>query len=320
MGKILMFLPLAVMAFEPALVSQHAIDTQPTKIMSSRGDYYVVAEYGPGNTEYVTIDRFTLRTKTDELVYEKTGTKHTILDIANNGAVVGIDFDGPISGKALLHFYDVEGNEVGTALIGFLLERAFSGDGSVYCVHDGIGGVRVFSCNGTQLYDLGAGNTVAVSSDGTRIAVSRDDGIHVFEYGEMIKILTIGSPFVRQMKFSPDGTLFVFMTSKTFTVYDLAQDAQLFRYEEKRRGHQFISFDITSDNAGFICSLDEDGGRGMPDRHTKGYLYYIDTNGTIAWQDEMRYEKWNIHVPMVQIENDHTFTVSTVDQVYYYEY
>ncbi|UCC11446.1 MAG: hypothetical protein JSW02_08835 [candidate division WOR-3 bacterium] len=320
MGKILMIIPLAVMAVEPVLVGQSMTTAEPTEIMSPGGEYSLSFEYGRGNTEYVTIERFTVRTKTDALVYEKTQTKHTLLDISDNGIVVGIDYDGPVSGKARLHFYDAKGQEVGTALIGFLLERMFSHGGSVYCVNDGTEGVRVFRSDGIELYRLSTCNKIAVSPDGSCIAVARDDGIHVYENGERTNTFILTSPFVRQMKFSQDNNLFGFITSKTFTMYDLSEHTHLFEYEAQPGDRYFISFDILHDNSGFVCGLDVDGGRGIPDRHTKGYLYVIDDHGTLLWQDEMQYDKWNIHVPSVQVESENEFTVSTIDQVYYYEY
>lgn len=320
MRNILMILPFAVMAIEPVLVRHAAMISEPVRVVSPGGEYYLSFEYSAGNTEYVTIDRFTVRTGEDALVYEKTGTTHTILDITDNGAVVGIDFDGPISGRARLVFYDGAGTELGTQLIGFLLERTFADDGSVYCVNDGVEGVRIFRSDGNELYNLGAGNSIAISSDGSRIAIARDDGIYLFREGILIKTLEVPSPFLRQMKFSRDGTLFGYITKKTFTAYDLENDARFFRYEETRTDRHFISFDIMPHTAGFICGLDEDKGRGVPDRHTKGYLYYIDRNGAIAWQDELHYEKWNINVPVVRVESEHTFTISTVDHIYHYEY
>jgi hypothetical protein len=320
MRNILMIVPFAVMAIEPVMVRQTAIIREPAKVVSPGHGYYLSFEYGAGNTEYVTIDRFVVSTGTDEVVYEKTGTTHTILDIADNGTVVGIDFDGPMSGRARLVFYDRVGTEVRTQRAGFLLERAFSGDGSVYCVNDGIEGVRVFRSDGIELYNLGTGNAIAISSDGSRIAISRDDGIYLFHDGSLIATLASPSPFVRQMKFSHDGTLFGYITKQVFTSYDLENDTHLFQYEETRAGCHFTSFDIMPHTAGFICGLDEDRGRGVPDRHTKGYLYYIDRNGAIGWQDELHYEKWNINVPVVRVESEHTFTVSTVDHMYHYEY
>jgi hypothetical protein len=320
MGKILMIIPLAVMAVEPVLVGQSGTTVEPTRIMSPGGEYSISFEYGTGNTEYITIERFTVWTKTDVFVYEKTQTKHTILDIADNGIVVGIDYDGPVSGKARLHFYDADGQEVGTALIGFLLERMFAHDGSAYCVNDGTEGVRVFRSDGIELYRLGASNKIAVSPDGSCIAAAGDDGIYLYENGEETATLAIASPFVRQMKFSQDNSLFGFITSKTFVMYDFSERTHLFEYEAQQSDRYFISFDILYDNSGFVCGLDGDGGRGVPDRHTKGYLYLIDDHGTLLWQDEMHYDNWNIHVPLVQVESEHEFTVSTIDRVYYYEY
>ncbi len=308
------------MAVEPVLVGQSMATVEPTEIISPGGEYSISFEYGTGNTEYITIERFTVRTKTDAVVYEKTQTKHTILDIADNGIVVGIDYDGPVSGKARLHFYDAGGHEVGTALIGFLLERMFAHGGSVYCVNDGTEGVRVFNSDGIELYRLGAGNRIAVSPDGSCIAAARDDGVHLYENGERTNTLVLPSPFVRQMRFSEDNSLFGFITSKTFTVYDRSDRTLLFEYEAQQGDRYFISFDILHDNSGFVCGLDVDGGRGVPDRHTNGYLYFIDDHGTLLWQDEIHYDKWNIHVPSVQAENEHRFTVSTIDRVYSYEY
>jgi len=320
MKNILMILPFAVMAIEPVMVRHAAMVSEPAKVVSPGSEYYLSFEYGAGNTEYITIERFAVKNGADELVYEKTGTTHTMLDITDNGTVVGIDFDGPISGRARLVFYDGAGTQMGTALVGFLLERTFADDGSVYCVNDGVEGVRIFRSDGVELYNLGAGNSIAISSDGIRIAVARDEGIYLFQDGALIKRLEIPSPFVRQMKFSRDGTLFGYITKKTFTAYDLENDARLFRYEETRTDRHLTSFDIMPHTAGFICGLDEDKGRGVPERHTHGYLYYIDQNGTIAWQDELHYEKWNSSVPVVHVENEHTFTISTVDDRYHYEY
>ena len=320
MKILLMILPLLSMAVEPSLTGQAAMVRDPETVVSPGGTYCLSFQYGSGNTEYVPIDRFTVLTREGEFVYEKTGIQHTVLDISDHGIVVGIDFDGPVSGRGRLVFYDAAGQETGTATIGFMLGRTFSRDGSAYCVQDGEAGLRVFDTDGTQRYCLDRGNTFAVSYDGSRVAVTRDGSIAVYHNGVHTSTIPTTSPFVRQMGFSRDNTRFGFITAKTFTVYDLTTDARVFQYEETAIDRHFISCDVLVDDAGYICGLDEDGGRGAQNRHTTGYVYHFDEHGAVLWQDTLHYDTWYIHVPRVQTENEHSFSVSTADQVYHYEY
>jgi hypothetical protein len=243
-----------------------------------------------------------------------------LIDIANNGTVVGIDFDGPGSGRAVLHFYAPGGAELGTASIGFLRATAFASNGSVYCVNDGINGLRVFTPDGTELYDLGTGNWFAVSADGARIALARDDGIEVFVRGASTGRIPIASPFIRQMTFSPDGWELAFIDRGSLSLYRVASLTGQFRYLELNPRLSFTSVDISSENPVVLAGLDEDLGEGMPARHTRGFVYLFDTSGHRLWSDEVDYKDWNAHMPEVLFTGSRAFRVRTLDNVSEYRY
>jgi len=123
---VLLLLPALALALAPTLVSERPVGTDTLQFRSPGGDYGARVEYTLGNTEFVPIDRFELRDRAGKMVYTKSGGQHTVLDISDNGLVVGADFDGPVSGRAKLHFYDTQSRERGTADVGFWDRHGFS--------------------------------------------------------------------------------------------------------------------------------------------------------------------------------------------------
>jgi hypothetical protein len=316
----LLLIPLIALASEPVLVSETKLADTPNRFVSPNREFAAEFEYAQGNSEFVPITRFSLQDKTGRTLYTKADFKHTLADIADNGVVVGIDFDGPISGRAKLHFYNRSGAELGSADVGFLGARAFSANSAVYCVNDGLRGVRVFDLSGRELFSLGKANWFAVSADGRTIALAQDDGIALFAEGKPAGRIAVSSPFIRQMKFSPDGSLLGYVDRKILKLYRTSDRNLVFEYRVNQPELNVVSLDIAADNSQVLAGLDEDKGRGAIERHVRGYVYLFDRTGKRSWQHELSYSKWNAFVPDVSFGPDQRFRVNTAEQVYEFRY
>ena len=320
MKKTLLFIPLLIFAFEPTLVKVHDKIDDPFAISSSNGAYRGYFEYSEGNTEFVPISRFVLKDANGNTVYEKPSFGHTLIDISNTGTVVGIDFDGPVSGKGILHFYDHAGNKINAYNIDFLLERAFSENGEVYCVNDGKNGLVVFNDNGEKLYDLAKTYFFTVSDDGGMIAIVRDGSIDIYEQGQLIRQILIASPFIRHMVFSGDGSQIIYMDKKYLVLFDISAGKIIFQYQEPNKYLSFTSCDISQDRTLVIAGFDEDKGRNMPDRHTHGSVVIFNTKGDVVWSRDVSYSRWNTSIPHVIFTQDRSFTIETMDDVFRYTF
>jgi hypothetical protein len=275
-------------------------------------------QYARGNTEFVPFDRFELLDAAGKTVYARSGGGHTVLDISDNGLVVGVDFDGPVSGRAKLHFYDTRGIERGTAEVGFWDRHGFSTDGSVYCVQDGKRGLRVFASDGKELYNAGRGSRFAVSADGRRVALATEDAILLLEAGVRTASIPIASPFVRRMAFSPDGERFGYCERSALYMYQVRDAALEFQYRPEDARLQFISLDVGNGLA--VAGLDVAGDRRTVGRHRRGLAVLLDSAGAPVWQQELTYKRWNIAVPEVRFGRAGTFSVKTAEVVREYRY
>ena len=320
MKKILLFIPLLIFALEPRLVEMQDMVNDPRAISSSDGSYIGLFEYGKGNTEFVPISHFVLEDKNGNSLYEKQVFGHTLLDIANTGIVVGIDFDGPVSGKGILHFYDQHGKKINSYTIDFLLERVFSKNGEVYCVNDGNNGLIIFNRNGEKIYDLEKANFFSVSHDGSMIAAARDAGIDVYENGQFIRHIPSNSPFVRQMVFSNDGSRLLYMNKKQINCTAIKTGELIFHYQETNEHLSFTSCDISPDRSLIIAGLDRDAGKNTPDRHTHGSVYMFNDQGDIIWSKDIAYNRWNTSIPRVFFTEASSFAVETIDNKLVYNY
>ena len=316
--SILSLVPLLAMALAPTLVSERPVGTGAGQFRSPSGNHSAKVEYARGNTEFVPFDRFELLDAAGKTVYAKSGGGHTVLDISDNGLVVGVDFDGPVSGKAKLHFYDAQGRERGTAEVGFWDRHGFSANGSVYCVQDGKRGLRVFASEGKELYNAGRGSRFAVSADGRRVALATDDAILLLEAGVRTASIPIASPFVRHMAFSPDGERFGYCERRALYMYRVRDAALEFQYQPEDGKLQFISFDVGNRLA--LVGLDLNGSRGTPGRHRRGLAVLLDPAGEPVWEQELTYKRWSIFVPDVRFGQAGTFSVKTADVVREYRY
>jgi hypothetical protein len=315
---VLSLIPALALALAPTLVSERPVGSDDLQFRSPDGSYGAKVEYAVGNTEFVPIDRFELRDRAGKTVYTRSGGQHTVLDISDNGLVVGADFDGPVSGRAKLHFYDAQGRERGAADVGFWDWHGFSARGSVYCVQDGKQGLRVFTSEGKELYNAGRCNRFAVSADGRRVALATDEVIVLLNDGVRTAGIPIASPFVRQMAFSPDGERFGYCERRTLRLYRVRDAALEFQYRPEDAKLQFISLDVGNELA--VAGLDVDGGRGKTDRHRRGFVVLLDSAGAPAWRQELTYGQWNVAVPDVRFESGSMFRVRTADAVREYRY
>lgn len=318
--KFFILMPLIAGAVEPTLIKIESFQFDPLVIYSPNHQYYALVTYGTGNSEFVPFDQFILKDNSNKIIYTKTNFNHTVVDISDNGWVVGADFDGPISGRAILHFYDSKGVKHNTAEIGFLNQRAYSTDGSIYCVLDGLSGLRIFKADGTPLYNLGKGNKFAVSNNGSYIALAKDEEIVLFLNGHQYGRIPILSPFIRQIKFSQDNNLLCFIDRKNLYAYGVKDQKMVLRYEETRIERNFISFDIATDNKTIIAGLDEDFGRNSGVRHEKGYIYLFNVNESLIWITDLNYNNWDITIPEVKFIDNSTFIVRTNSEILRYSY
>ena len=315
---VLSLMPALALALAPILVGEWPVGTDVWQFRSPSGNYGARVEYSLGNTEFVPIDRFELRDRAGKTVYIKSDGQHTVLDISDNGLVVGVDFDGPVSGRAKLHFYDLQGRERGTAEVGFWDRHGFSSDGSVYCVLDGKRGLRVFSSEGKELYNAGRCNRFAVSADGRRVALATDDAILLLKDGVRTASIPVASPFIRGMAFSPDGERFGYCERRALYVFRVRDAAREFEYRPADARRQFISLDVGNELV--VAGLDVDGGRGTADRHRRGSVVLLDATGLPLWRQGLTYDRWYFAVPEVRFEPAGTFSVKTADAVREYRY
>jgi hypothetical protein len=315
---VLLLLPVLAQAFAPTLLSERPSGREAGQFRSPGGVYNARVHYGAGNTEFVPFESFELLDRSGKTIYSQDGVKHTVLDISDRGLVVGVDFDGPVSGRAELHFYDRQGHKRGTAEVGFWGQHRFSADGSVYCVQDGKRGLRVFTAKGKELYNAGRGNRFAVSADGRRVALATDDAILLLRDGVRTASIPVASPFIRGMAFSPDGERFGYCERRALYAYRVRDAAQEFEYRPADTRLQFISLDVGSDLV--VAGLDVDGGRGTADRHRRGSVVLLNATGLPLWQQELTYDRWYFAVPEVRFEPAGTFSVKTADAVREYRY
>jgi len=315
---ILSLAPALALALAPTLVSERTSGADPRQFLSPSTTYGAKVEYGTANTEFVPFERFELVDATGVTVYARSGGRHTLLDVADNGLVVGVDFDGPVSGRARLHFYDLRGRETGTAEIGFWDRHGFSASGNVYCVLDGTQGLRVFSSAGRELYNAGRCNRFAVSADGQHVALATDTEIQLLQHGEPVAEVPLAAPFVRGMAFSPDGERFGYCERHTLYVHRVSDAAVDLQYRPEDARMQFMSLDVG--NRLVLAGLDFDGGRGTSDRHRRGLAVMLDSAGSEAWKQKLTYERWSITMPDVRFGTHQTFAVKTADETRTYRY
>jgi len=310
--------PALALAVGPTLVSERPVGIADGRFYSPGGLYSAVVEYGAGNTEFVPFGRFDLLDQDGKVVYSKDGIQHTVMDISDNGLVVGADFDGPVSGRARLHFYDRQGQERGSTDIGFWGQRRFSADGSVYCVLSGSQGLRVFVSTGRELYNAGPGNRFAVSADGRHVALATDTEIRLLRDGEVIASIPLATPFVRDMAFSPDGRRIGYCERRGLAAHRTQDGVCEYRYEPDDKGMRFISLDLGNRFA--VCGLDFDAGRGTPGRHRRGSVVLLNAAGLVVWQEELAYNRWYFAVPKVRFGPAGMLSVRTAEAVREYRY
>ncbi len=323
---IVMFVPLLALfagqiaGFQPVLTATNPVGDEVNRRYSENRQYYAEFEYATGTPEFVPIARFQLFDPNGKAIYSIPDFQHTIFAVGNTGMVIGVDFDGPVSGRARLTFYDPAGRPGKTADIGFLLDQTFTRDGLRYGVNDGSNGVRIFDSEGEELYNLGPANQFALSSDGRIAVLARDTDILIYENGKFLRRVDRSSPFIRCLRVSSEGQWAGYADRKVLFVMDVKTGETLIDYTEADKQLNFISFDICDRGPVIIAGFEQDKGRGIADRHTRGMVRALVRGGAIVWEAPVNYRDWNIHVPQVSIGPDNTFSVLTDHERLVYGY
>ena len=307
----IMDLLIAALFVTPVPADRTEFEPHAPGFQSPARTYRAEVEYEMRLTDFVPFSRFALYDAAGRMLYSRPGEGITMLDIADNGIVVGAEFDGPVSGRTRLRFFATTGTEIGTAEIGFYGPREFSRDGSVFCVLDGREGVRVFTAAGQELYNLGPANRFAVSADVHRVELARDDALVLFRDGDEQGRVALPTPFVRELRFSADGGRVGYVERHGLRVYRTDDLAELMTWRPAAVEPEPVTLDISDDGLALV---------GLGKAHGRHVAVLLDAAGTELWRNEAVSEHWNASTPKVRFGADRTLRIETVEDIAVFRY
>ncbi len=150
-------------------------------------------------------------------LYDKEGNK--LYSILNPGAVnffisnFGVVF---AASERQLFLYELNGDIKELLPLDYPNGFGYSPDNTLFFVSDR-NGVYAFALSGKLVYQFNPGRLFASTEMAQRFCVVSNDTISFYEEGRLRFIRIIESPFVRSIKFSPDGK-FVHLEMPSFSV------------------------------------------------------------------------------------------------------
>jgi hypothetical protein len=303
---------LLALAISPVPVSRSPVTGDAGTFFAPGRGYRATVEYETRLTDFVPFSRFELRDAGDRVIYSRPGDGLTVLTVGDNGAVVGAEFDGPVSGRARLRFFDAAGVEAGRADVGFYGERAFSADGSVFVVNDGRAGVRVFSAAGRELHNLGPAHRFAVAADGRLVALAQDDNLALYRDGVEQGRARLATPFVRELRFSGDGALVGWVERHGLRVLRTADLVEVLAWRPAATDPEPVSLDLSGPGGPVLVGLGKSHGRCA--------VLLLGAGGTELWRSDTTRERWNALTPRVRFGAGRDFSVETAEDIEVFSY
>ncbi|MFO7676753.1 MAG: hypothetical protein R6X12_10605 [bacterium] len=297
----------AAMAASPVPVGRAPLAADGRTFHSPSRRFRAEVEHEARLGDFVPFRRFELRDAGGRLVYSRPGEGLTVLDISDQGAVVGAAFDGPVSGRAQLRFFGPAGTETGTAEVGFYGERAFSADGSRFLVNDGAAGLVVFSAAGRELGNLGPAYRFAASADAGLVAVTRGDTLALYRDCELRGRAALPTRFIRELALSPDGGLVGWVERHGLRVLRTDDLAEVADWRPVATDPEPVSLDLAGPGGPVLVGLGKSQGRCA--------VLLLGADGAERWRSESVRENWNARTPRVRFGAGRTFAVEWPDEV-----
>jgi hypothetical protein len=309
--------------------TQPALKPNQGMMASVDGNFYGVTTFSENvPAGFLGADKFELFSAEGKKLWELNQPPVADFYVSNQAYwIVGIASggDGP---ESFLIFYNHSGDSVLSIQVGFLQGISFSQNGNCILINSAKTGLSEF-CPAKNTAsvpliktDFGPADNYAVSANGEYVAVFSGSKLDFFYQGKATGSYSQENILARKMCFSPEGNYLGLMDKRTLYLFETKNGKLLWQYFLEKPELSFVSLDIAGLAKKIMVGVDFDrGGSASPkERHTKGFVYLLDSAGKNVWTQELSYQLWGINYPQVQLSPDGTkFYVLTREKAYLYQ-
>lgn len=284
---------------DPAPVARAAAGER--LFLAAGGSYYGVSIHRAGAADFAPTQSFELRDAGGDRLWSIGPTEDVSYAISSRGSVVGLQLNVNIAAKNRLHFYGEDGALLADVSVPRLLGGSFDPEGRVFIATSGSEGALGFDASGRQLWMVRSGRLSAAAPGGRTVAVVGPGALTVVRDGVAGESVDLGDLLVRRVAISADGSRIAVAAKHEIRIYDAASLTEIRRIETGSASLAWTSIDIAPDGRRIAAGLARELGSAVPveRRHPDGEVRVYSIEGDLAHSASMTFTHWNIFTPTV---------------------
>lgn len=278
--------------------------TKVEKVSSPNGKFKGAIIYGKG-LDVVPVEKFILKDKKGNLIWQMSNCGATGFRIANDGSVIATTLVAGPAGPVVISFYDPKGNLLKQTdkLQAFYttISGNFSPDENYLPVNAGKDGLLIFDLKGNLKQNYGYCREFIASAGFKNVVVTYHNNVRFYKNGELRGKKDIDSEYIRAIAMTTDGQYVVLATPKKLYLFETEEPAELWQ-ADAGEDFEFISVDLSRQAEKVVAGLDFSARK--PGKGTYGYIYVFDREGIKIAGQRIEFAARHFMIPSVDISED----------------
>lgn len=285
--------------------------------LSPGGNVYASISYD-GEQEMLNAERLTLYAVDGTALWSITDHPANDVYPLDSGGAVAVSRNVNVRDNQV-YFFSEDGKLLRQLPLPAPGEVKASSSSDRILINSAIEGAILFDSQGNELAKLGPAYRTSISRDGRWAAILHGPKMSIYHEGKLAYDAELGGEIVRGATFSVGSQYLAAFTDHALDLLENPGGRVLLQRQLDLQGElSFTSVDLTGDASCIAVGIERDLGESVkgPDRHPEGQIRLYDKDGSVCYQKNLTYTRWNTTTPRVNLSPDgRQLLVLTRDEV-----